>query len=278
MTKINKIGKSSFVIAILSFLLVGVLAFGGTYAYFTAKTNDVTGSVQTGNLNIGNILVGEDDATSTVKVNGGVVVPNEVVTESVFSANVTSNIDYFVRVYFAVEFDLDETHEHAKGTSCADVVANAIDALKLTIAGHNAEDNEASTKWVRGALAGDTTAQKSKTEAYYYQLAPVDVATKLKQNNEAAGEGAELNVPYTTKVEFDVKIQVADFLGRAVVGDAQRCDYWMDAEITVDIRFEVMQADCIQDAGLDGAGAFTTVANAETAWTNALKAKSPEVA
>lgn len=63
MTKYKKLTKSTFAIIALSLVLVAVLAFGGTYAYFTAK-NDKTGSITMGTLGLSEITL----TTQTNKV------------------------------------------------------------------------------------------------------------------------------------------------------------------------------------------------------------------
>lgn len=51
MTKYKKLTKSTFAIIALSLVLVAVLAFGGTYAYFSANAN-ASGSITTGTLKL----------------------------------------------------------------------------------------------------------------------------------------------------------------------------------------------------------------------------------
>ena len=243
MSKINKLGKSTFVIAILSFLLVAVLAFGGTYAYFSAQSNLVSGSITTGNLHIGSIEADKEGLVTSNAINfSGVAQPNQVIVDSTFSATVTGNIAYYTRVKFEVTVakSTEEGHTHAKGdTDCADAITKAIEALVF-----DAETDN--TGWEAGTFA---TGDNTKSSAYYYKLAPS--ATAQKEN-------------------FKVKIQVADFLGRAVAGTAETCTYWMDATITVSIQFEVLQASYLNDAEADGTKVFGSGVDAETEWTKAL--------
>lgn len=76
MTKINKLGKSTFVIAILSFLLVAVLAFGGTYAYFSAQSKTATGSIDLGNLTVGEVT-GDAISSNAITFDTTVAQPNQ---------------------------------------------------------------------------------------------------------------------------------------------------------------------------------------------------------
>ena len=126
MTKINKLGKSTFVIAILSFILVAVLAFGGTYAYFSAVSGRAAGRVQTGHLDL--------DATGDVvtKINS-MAVANNIITQpgqrlvaadmvdgvkdddgANLSVTVNSNIDYYIRVKFEVKVTTNITIENKR--------------------------------------------------------------------------------------------------------------------------------------------------------------------
>lgn len=69
MTKYSKITKSTFAIIALSLILVAVLAFGGTYAYFSATTEGKTGAVTTATLTL--------DGDFTVATAEQTFVPNQ---------------------------------------------------------------------------------------------------------------------------------------------------------------------------------------------------------
>ena len=68
MTKYKKLTRSTFAIIALSLILVAVLAFGGTYAYFTAK------GTGTGNITMGTLGIND---TITVDVQTDKVVPGQ---------------------------------------------------------------------------------------------------------------------------------------------------------------------------------------------------------
>jgi predicted ribosomally synthesized peptide with SipW-like signal peptide len=295
--KIKKIGKSSFVIAILSFVLVAVLAFGGTYAYFTAKTNNVHGSVTTGHLNIDPInatgVKGTVEGNALTFANP-IVVPNEVLVNSVFSTTVKNNIDFYSRVKFSVKITLSEdvaNHKHYTETDyelddygnataeentatdaddCKDYIEHAINALIIL------NNTEATAKLsanlptdptakadVEAAIAASTTtwtrgtlegSTDTETTAYFYNL-----------KKHAASD-----VVTGTKLYFPVYVQLEDFLGRALEDDATRCPYWMDAKIEISISFEVMQANCIEGAAVQADGSFVSDTEAKAAWDIAL--------
>ena len=59
MTKYKKLTRSSFVIVALCLALVGILAFGGTYAYFSAK-QEKTGTITMGTLGLSELTLSVD--------------------------------------------------------------------------------------------------------------------------------------------------------------------------------------------------------------------------
>ena len=100
MTKINKLGKSTFVIAILSFLLVAVLAFGGTYAYFSATSGEaIKAEVTMGKLKLGATSKSE---SATVAVSTQKIVPNQPVMVGTFTSTVETDINYYARMKLVV--------------------------------------------------------------------------------------------------------------------------------------------------------------------------------
>ena len=271
---INKLCKSTFVIAILSFLLVAVLAFGGTYAYFSAQSTKITGSVTTGHLRITDIKDGAGSATltSTSKT----VQPNQVIyNNTVVNTTVNSNISYYVRARFTVTVEpkedaahvAAETKDAATGNTvtCVDDVS-PIEILAIDFVNGGASGTEGKT-WQTGKASNATT---SGSEVIYYRLAPTIVA------QAEGGTDAIATAAQDRTESFTFKIQVNDWVG-TTTGSAVGCDYWMDATITVSVVVEVLQADYLNDTdGLqDGttlveAAAFTNGEAAETAWNTAL--------
>ncbi|HJD06092.1 MAG TPA: SipW-dependent-type signal peptide-containing protein [Candidatus Onthoplasma faecipullorum] len=98
MTKAKKkMSKSTFAIIIMAVAMVAMLAFGGTFAYFTA-VNDPESSE---NLTTGSVVLGTNtiaNLTSETVVTG---------TQIASSVSVTSNstVDTYVIVKFSVTFD-----------------------------------------------------------------------------------------------------------------------------------------------------------------------------
>ena len=251
MSKINKLGKSTFVIAILSFLLVAVLAFGGTYAYFSAKTTDVSGTFKTGHLSITSISKGTGESDTMTITN--VVVPGQTDIYgdgATVTTKVNTNIDFFTRVKFNVEVE-PNGHAHYADTAseCEDYLAEA-DYHKIL----NFKIGE-DWKTVGDANYGG--------EVIFYNLA----RTEVTDNVTAADQD----------VTFTFNADLASWLGaNGVTGEeAFGCEFWMDATITVTVSVEVLQADYVADTDLNSDGDFTDVAKCAAAWTTALGANNP---
>lgn len=250
MTKINKLGKSTFAIAILAFLLVAILAFGGTYAYFSDAAGAVDGTVTMGNLHVSHISGTADTALAAqqtrLAIDGTIAQPNQTILNDTFKVDVTGNISYYTRVKFTVTVDVEDGHAHEAGTEteCNDYFANAIDALEITAT---------NSGWEASDTTAATGAESSK---YYYKLAPT---TRTAESTSAATES------------FAVTVKAKALLGN-YNGTAEGCEYWMDADVTISITFEVLQADYLTAS--EGAGVvgqpFTTGALAEAAWEAAL--------
>ena len=262
MTKINKLGKSTFVIAILALLLVAVLAFGGTYAYFSAQSSVIAGTVQTGHLRITKIEngTGNSELVSTAKI----AQPNQTLYNAAkIDTTVNSNISYYTRVRFTATVTPAEGHKHytddgtegASAEACGDYVANALSILNITIADGGASGS--SSKWERS----DTETTFDGSELYYYQLAPTVV-----DNSTTAQPAADKTESFTFTIS--VYNWVGDN-GKTDASAAAGCEYWMDATITVSIVVEVLQADYLVD-GTTTATTFANGAAAHTAWNTAL--------
>ena len=246
MSKINKLGKSTFVIAILSFLLVAVLAFGGTYAYFSAQTS-ATGSITTGHLTIN---VGEN-TTAALTAKSVVAQPNQVIFNETVKTEVLSNISYYTRVRFAIEIsDATTDHNDTEGQEdCYDrFEENFTEIFIINVANSGLSGSD--SDW---EVADDTAIDYSQ-EVIFYQLAPTVKEDKLDK---------------TTNVEqFTYSIQVEDWVGLAHAGSADGCTYWMDRTVTVTVFVEVLQADYLGDDQV--ADAFANGAKAAEAWEDAL--------
>lgn len=114
-------------------------------------------------------------------------------------------------------------------TNCGDEVDDDIDILSIVM--------------------GDSYAKSSaeRTDGYvaYYKLNP----TTPNSNS-------------TTDEVFDIGLKIHDWVGNG------GCDYYMGATITIKIRFEIIQADYLEENGL---GATHTVDELNTIWKMVVK-------
>lgn len=102
MTKYSKITKSSFAIIALSLILVAVLAFGGTYAYFSDKA-EATGTATAG-------VMGLSLGSTTLTLADTSIVPNQKVNINDVTITYDSgmNVASALRVSIAKTGDLSE--------------------------------------------------------------------------------------------------------------------------------------------------------------------------
>lgn len=259
MSKINKLGKSAFVIAILSLVLVAVLTFGGTYAYFSAKTKEAV----TDDITLGTLKLDEGNfASNTIFNDLTIAQPNQKLfggSGKSFTVKTTAdtNISYYTRVKFTitVEAAAGAAHKNISGddlghTEGAKDNLNAIDILIITIA--NDADNAAETNkiWGRGAVQAVADIDASAASSYYYyKLQP----TTIEQTNND---------------EHTETFTVSNLQVKPIIG-VDYCTYWMGAKISVSITFEVLQADFLND-GVTAGAEFESGTAAEAAWTTAL--------
>ena len=235
MTKINKLGKSTFVIAILSFLLVAVLAFGGTYAYFSDTSNDVTGSVNLGRLQITDFA--GKGADGSIKIEAEVAQPNQTIINDTITADIDANIKYYVRVYFTAEVTecttaetSDGTHDFTHSHTCTteetggDKVTNDLDILTIVV--------------------GDGTWAEYNKTGYYYLTSAATAQTAETQS-------------------ITVNVTVNEWVG------VNGCNYWMDAKVELTVTMQVLQAEHLKDANI------TDAASLHDAWNGYVaKAKT----
>ena len=93
MTKMRskKMTKSTFAIIIMAVVMVALLAFGGTYAYFTASAKDITGTVTFGEVKLNaagstftaqsNVVPGTKFASGLIEVDNHATVPTYIVVK-----------------------------------------------------------------------------------------------------------------------------------------------------------------------------------------------------
>ncbi len=249
MTKINKLGKSTFVIAILSFILVAVLAFGGTYAYFGAKSEKATGTVQLGHIKIGTAAAfGTADYTTQAKA-----VPGEQIidaNEGTVSVGIDSNVKFFVRAHVSYEVAVKDTATHTDEDGCADkdvvVLLLGLGTDDATIEGVWEESSD-----IKEAREGANGADISGEGYYYLTTAQAASATE-------------------TTIKLNITAQVNPKVGQVY------SQHFMDATITITVEFEAIQADyIISGTNLPETNTAVEVSKLEAAWTAALEPLTP---
>ena len=120
MTKYKKLTKSAFAIVALSLILVAVLAFGGTYAYFSANTG-----AKSGNLTMGTLALTLTDGSSEVTVlenitvaqPGQYIVGTKATPKTYTLAMGDTNIASYVRVKITAELTDVTYTENTQGDS-----------------------------------------------------------------------------------------------------------------------------------------------------------------
>ena len=99
--KSKKMTKSTFAIIIMAIVMVAMLAFGGTYAYFTATADGLEGSVQTGSL------VLTQDATTFTTMADTKIAPGEYAFGDAGNKEIVSlKHKNTIASYVFVEFDV----------------------------------------------------------------------------------------------------------------------------------------------------------------------------
>lgn len=204
MTKFNKIKKSTFAILALSLVLVAVLAFGGTYAYFSAS-DSLAGTRTLGTLTVD--LAGTD---TTLSLKADYIVPNERITDNSYAlaygtGDEATNINFYIRVVLT-------TSTTATGELPIGEVAIA-ELLQFS----------GMAKWVGVKDAASTTG----TYTYYFVNA---------ENKDTSANVASVAVA-TAPTTIDPIITVNAGVGH----NGSR--YYMGESVTVTLSVEVLQAD-----------------------------------
>ena len=92
--KSKKMAKSTFAIIIMGIVMVAMLAFGGTFAYFTSTAGTKTATATTGTVKL--------TATGTVKEITGFLMPQDVLCDAVTVTTAGSTVDTYVIVEFSL--------------------------------------------------------------------------------------------------------------------------------------------------------------------------------
>ena len=134
-TKKRKMSKSTFAIIIMAVVMVAMLAFGGTYAYFTATaTKKTTGEFTTGSIK----LEANDDATFVSGLTN--VVPGDALTTGPLTLTTTSaGTDSYIAIKVTI-----------KATDDNDAPLDLTDTSLESAIGLLATEPTTGSKWVAG--------------------------------------------------------------------------------------------------------------------------------
>lgn len=256
MSKINKLGKSTFVVAILSFLLVAVLAFGGTYAYFSATA----GATQAGDLTVGTLsldLKNKAGDSVTTMGNAQIAQPGQyLIGSKTWDASANEGKGAWVENKETYTFDLT-------GTNINSYIRIKISAT-LTNHGPNATDTNEDSKVTYADNKGGDKAIASdadlfqfsalsgwvKVGEWYYQgTADSDTALKVASGAESP--------------EIALTVQVNPLVGE------DRSTFFMGATATWIIQAEAIQADYVESV-LSADNATVTVAELAASWDDVV--------
>lgn len=217
MTKINKVGKSTFVIAILSFLLVAVLAFGGTYAYFSAKTEPAGGKITMGALYVylkddKSALLSGDTALGEITI----AQPNQEILKATYTVDMKktasenkSTVSAFVRVKITAELD-----------------ASIMNADKTAFVGNTLGDSHITPATIFTITSDSSSWFYNEADGYTYYV--------TDKKDGASSKAAELTDSVSLPVSIIVNKDVGDdgstfFMGKtgtfAIVVEAIQADY-----------------------------------------------------
>ena len=95
--KSKKMSKSTFAVILMAIAMIAMLAFGGTYALFTANATKVTsGPVTTATIKL------DGDTAASLSITGDKLLPGDTVT---LAASVTNNSDEKIYAFLAYKLD-----------------------------------------------------------------------------------------------------------------------------------------------------------------------------
>ena len=195
MTKLKskKMTKSTFAIVIMAIAMVAMLAFGGTYAYFTANATVNAGNVMTATVQ----LTGASTAELTVDTK--IVPGQEIVADEAISA--TNGSDVAVWVFAKIEVTAKKgtsdftAWQYETGTDDEDKVPFIIDGGDFTALG-------TTYPGVYGVSAATTEDCKIGAITFNSAIAGHSVNENV---------GTTMGVTVTVKVTFDAIQTSADY-------------------------------------------------------------------
>lgn len=222
MTKYKKLTRSSFVIVALCLALVGILAFGGTYAYFSSSAK-VEGTVKLGTLT----LTENSGYAKVNKTDSALVVPNEPLVAT--KVDVGSNIDHYVRLVVTVKVTLasDKSidNKDAKEPDLSGVV------VLTGLDGYATKTDSNTTYYYIKDTTTDTNAKKLSAGTTSYEVTG-KISENVGANESDVYMGA--TIEYTVTVEAIQANYLGDNTTDALTIDALHAGWATWANKTVD--------------------------------------------
>ena len=208
--KSKKMTNSTFAIIIMAIAMVAMLAFGGTYAYFTAQTTAVSPTTTTGRVQLGANSV----ATLTQQV-----VPGQELLSGDVTVTSNSTVDTYVFITFSASI------EKAAG----DDVNTAVPAAVT-----DTPDAEGEYKLVATPVTGWNLIADSTT-VYYKKVTantatPITVCSSIKFDGYSVSteslKGSLMDATITVTIDSSA-IQCEGFTS---IGEGEGFDYETEAE------------------------------------------------
>ena len=184
------------IMVLVCLILVSCIGFGSVYAYFSAKTKDVSGSITLGHLKISDLKT-SDGASIDWNINN--LQPNQEIGGS-YKAEVDSNINYYIRMLFKANVSVTgKTHP----TSCGDYVEDDTDILNIDMS--DSGYTKSNTK------SGDYTV--------YYKLVPQEASVStqtfnigIKPYNWVGAGSCDYYMGASVTLNMQVQVLQADYL------------------------------------------------------------------
>ena len=209
--KSKKMTKSTFAIIIMAVVMVAMIAFGGTYAYFTATAEDFTSTgAHTALIQL------ESGKTEAVQVNAAHALPGEKVADVTVNLEDTSTRDTYVFALVSVKFGDGDVITDLEAETCP-VTVNM------------------GTGWQTAGFDVNNT-----TGVFY-----------LSRNNYKDGESDTAEIAadtFTFDADVTLKSTLSE---NNAEGKADESLEFMDKDVTVTIVFAAIQSDNGEGAKLD---------------------------
>ena len=221
--KSKKMTKSTFAIIIMAVAMVAMLAFGGTFAYFTATSYTATATTSTGLIQVG---IGTDKI-EVVKDNA---LPGETIIDtSITAINTESTRDSYIYAIFSVKFN---------GTEVAgDVAAKVISVAQV--------DQAWAT--ISSGVYGIEAAAKTNPDAF---------TIKVEVNKDLQANMSETMTPGNTEDE-DPSNDNPTF-GYDETNNAGNFDV-MNQSVVVTIQFKSIQKDSLPEGSTTLEAAYALI-------------------